>query len=169
MPRSSPKCLYASFIAPQVTVVTPEECQSKPSTQPNAWNHHGSLSRRSISLGPYSSTTAIVTAPASFHMRWKRYAGAAPVCSGSWASWRRIDWPDCMGDGVSMAIEQPILLDVPEQFQTERMLLRIPRGGDSRFIWPAVVDSQDELRPWMPWAYPNAEEKSVEEFCRRAA
>src|SRR6266550_247114 len=61
MPRSLPKCLYASFIAPQVTVVTPEECQSNPSTHPNAWNHHGSDSRRNISAGPYSSTTAIVT------------------------------------------------------------------------------------------------------------
>ena len=29
--------------------MTPEECQSKPSTQPNAWNHHGSARRRSIS------------------------------------------------------------------------------------------------------------------------
>ena len=68
-----------------------------------------------------------------------------------------------------MAIEQPMLLDVPEQLITERMLLRIPRPGDSKFIWPAVVETQAELSPWMPWAYPKAEEKSVEEFCRRAA
>jgi RimJ/RimL family protein N-acetyltransferase len=69
-----------------------------------------------------------------------------------------------------MAIEQPpILLDVPEQLITERMLLRIPCPGDSKFIWPAVVDSQKELAPWMPWAYPQAEEQKVEEFCRRAA
>ena len=68
-----------------------------------------------------------------------------------------------------MAIEQPILLDVPEQLTTERMLLRIPRPGDSQFIWPAVAESQKELSPWMPWAYPQAQEKGVEEFCRRAA
>jgi RimJ/RimL family protein N-acetyltransferase len=68
-----------------------------------------------------------------------------------------------------MAIEPPILLDVPEQLITERMLLRIPRPGDSKFIWPAVVDSQKELAPWMPWAYPTAQEQGVEEFCRRAA
>ncbi len=35
-PRSGPNFLAASFIAPHVTVVTPELCQSKPSTQPNA-------------------------------------------------------------------------------------------------------------------------------------
>lgn len=68
-----------------------------------------------------------------------------------------------------MAIEQPILLDVPEQLTTERLLLRIPRPGDSKFIWPAVAESQPELRPWMPWAYPAAQEQGVEEFCRRAA
>src|SRR5687767_8701669 len=68
-----------------------------------------------------------------------------------------------------MAIEQPILLDVPEQLTSERLLLRIPRGGDSKFVWPAVVDSQNELAPWMPWAYPTAKEQGVEEFCRRAA
>ena len=66
-------------------------------------------------------------------------------------------------------IEKPILLDVPEQLVTERMLLRIPRPGDSRFTWPAIVESQAELAPWMPWAYPQANEPGVEELCRRAA
>ena len=66
-------------------------------------------------------------------------------------------------------IEKPMLLDVPEELVTERMLLRIPRPGDSRFTWPAIVESQAELAPWMPWAYPQASEPSAEEFCRRAA
>lgn len=74
-----------------------------------------------------------------------------------------------MEEATAMTIEQPILLDVPEQLTTDRLLLRIPRGGDSRFVWPAVVESQEQLRPWMPWAYPEAQEKGVEEFCRRAA
>ena len=46
-----------SFTAPHTVVVTPLECQSKPSTQPNAWNQNGSDSRRSISSLPYSDTT----------------------------------------------------------------------------------------------------------------
>src|SRR5687767_11023082 len=78
-------------MAPQVTVVTPEECQSKPRTQPKAWNHQGSESRRSISWGPYSSTTAMVTAPARRHMRAKSHGGAEPVWSGRSARRR------CMG------------------------------------------------------------------------
>ena len=68
-----------------------------------------------------------------------------------------------------MAIEQPILLDVPSELTTDRLFMRVPRAGDSRFIWPAVVESQAQLSPWMPWAYPQAKEQGVEEFCRRAA
>jgi len=41
---------------------------------------------RSISAGPHSSTTAIVIAPASRHMRANNHGGALPVCSGSSAS-----------------------------------------------------------------------------------
>ena len=37
-------------LAPQVVVVTPLECQSKPSTQPRAWNQNGSDSRSSTSI-----------------------------------------------------------------------------------------------------------------------
>jgi ribosomal-protein-serine acetyltransferase len=64
---------------------------------------------------------------------------------------------------------QPLLLDVPDHLITDRLLLRIPRAGDSRFVWPAVMESQAELAPWMPWAYPQASEQGTEEWCRRAA
>lgn len=67
-----------------------------------------------------------------------------------------------------MPIEQPILLDVPDHFTTDRLLMRIPRGGDSRFVWPAVVDSRNELAPWFPWA-PDVSEQRIETFARQAA
>src|SRR4051812_36110531 len=91
-------------MAPQVTVVTPEECQSKPRTQPKAWNHQGSESRRSISAGPYSSTTAMGKAPASFHMREKSQGGAEPVWRGSWARRRCTDYIIVAADGVVSAV-----------------------------------------------------------------
>jgi hypothetical protein len=47
---SSPRT--ASLIAPQVVVVTPLECQSNPSTQPNAWNQNGFERRPSTSPAP---------------------------------------------------------------------------------------------------------------------
>src|SRR3954469_236848 len=63
---------------------------------------------------------------------------------------------------------QPILLDAPDHLETDRLLLRIPRLGDGKFVWPAVVESQAELAPFMPWAYPQASEQLTEEWCRRA-
>jgi RimJ/RimL family protein N-acetyltransferase len=46
----------------------------------------------------------------------------------------------------------PLLIDVPERLQTQRLLLRSPRPGDGAALNEAVTASLDELRPWMPWA-----------------
>lgn len=46
----------------------------------------------------------------------------------------------------------PLLIDIPEQFDTERLTIRAPRAGDGPAMNAAVVESIDELRPWMPWA-----------------
>ena len=73
---SSPRS--PSLSAPQTVVVTPELCQSKPRTAPNAWNHAGSDSRTSISPGPYSLTMASVISRASRRMRENSQAGALP-------------------------------------------------------------------------------------------
>lgn len=46
----------------------------------------------------------------------------------------------------------PLLLDIPEQFTTERLLIRAPLAGDGAAVNAAVAESINELRPWMPWA-----------------
>ncbi len=46
----------------------------------------------------------------------------------------------------------PILLDFPNSFDTERLTIRAPRTGDAPQVVEAVIESLDELRPWMPWA-----------------
>lgn len=45
----------------------------------------------------------------------------------------------------------PITLDFPDHFETEQLLIRAPRLGDSAFYYHAVGDSLAELQPWMPW------------------
>lgn len=57
--------------------------------------------------------------------------------------------------------EKPILLDFPEEIETERLLLRPPRPGDGKELNEAVRDSWAELQPWMPWA--QGEPPSVED------
>jgi RimJ/RimL family protein N-acetyltransferase len=59
---------------------------------------------------------------------------------------------------------QPILLDFPDHFETERLLIRSPRPGDGAEINAAVRESWAELRPWMPFAageYPTVEESEA--------
>ena len=61
----------------------------------------------------------------------------------------------------------PILLDFPDSFETERLTIRSPMPGDGEELQAAVAESIDDLRPWMPWAdhIPTVEEE--EEAVRR--
>lgn len=47
---------------------------------------------------------------------------------------------------------KPILRDFPDSFETERLTIRPPRPGDGPYVNEAVIESLDDLRPWMPWA-----------------
>lgn len=58
-----------------------------------------------------------------------------------------------------MSMPPPILRDVPEAFESDRLLIRSPRPGDGPALHEAITESLDELRAWMPWA---SEPQSVE-------
>jgi RimJ/RimL family protein N-acetyltransferase len=49
-------------------------------------------------------------------------------------------------------MDDPILLEFPYSFDTERLTIRGPLPGDGEKVHAAVVESVNELRPWMPWA-----------------
>jgi RimJ/RimL family protein N-acetyltransferase len=57
----------------------------------------------------------------------------------------------------------PILREIPYTFDTGRLTIRGPLPGDGERVRTAVLESQAELRPWMPWAItvPNAEEYEI--------
>jgi len=42
--------------------------------------------------------------------------------------------------------------NVPEEFESERMIIRMPRISDSAEIYEAINESRNELVPWLPWA-----------------
>ena len=42
--------------------------------------------------------------------------------------------------------------DVPEEIETERLLISMPRLEHVKPVYDAVRESLAELRPWMPWA-----------------
>ena len=59
----------------------------------------------------------------------------------------------------------PLLIDVPERIETERFILRCPQAGDGPVINAAILDTLDDLRPWMPWVY--NEPEPIEEKIQR--
>jgi len=62
----------------------------------------------------------------------------------------------------------PILLDFPDSFDTERLTIRAPRPGDAPEIVRAVTESLNELRPWMPWAKEAPTIEGTEERLRKS-
>ncbi len=44
------------------------------------------------------------------------------------------------------------MLDIPESFESARLLICAARPGDGAAVNEAVRESITELRPWMPWA-----------------
>lgn len=62
----------------------------------------------------------------------------------------------------------PILLDIPESLETERLLIGVPRPGDGPALNEAVLETFEELRPWMPWARERPSVEQSEENSRRA-
>jgi len=52
-----------------------------------------------------------------------------------------------------VGIDKPIMLDFPDSFETERMILRAPQKGDGQVINPALAKSIDNLKQWLPMAW----------------
>ena len=68
-----------------------------------------------------------------------------------------------------MPVQDPLLLEFPDEFTTERLLIRSPRPGDGPALRAALADSLPELQEWLPWSegpLPSVEASEIE--CRRA-
>jgi ribosomal-protein-serine acetyltransferase len=61
----------------------------------------------------------------------------------------------------------PILLDFPDHFETERLLISAPRAGDAPPIHAAIQESLAHLQPWMPWASADETVEDLESFLRQ--
>ncbi|MFF2908775.1 GNAT family N-acetyltransferase [Paenibacillus sp. NPDC057934] len=64
--------------------------------------------------------------------------------------------------------QAPILLDFPESFETEHLLIRAPLWGDGASMHEALVESQELLKPWMPFAQTLQSLEESEQFTREA-
>ena len=53
-----------------------------------------------------------------------------------------------------------VLIEVPEEIRSERLLIAAPRAGLGPLMHEAVAESMDRIKPWLPWAQ---EQPSLEE------
>lgn len=58
---------------------------------------------------------------------------------------------------------------VPEQFETERLLIRAPQPGDGRAVNDAIRESFRELKQWMLWAQVIPSVAESETYARESA
>lgn len=61
-----------------------------------------------------------------------------------------------------------VLLTIPESFESEHLLIRAPLWGDGIKLNEAVIESINELKPWMPWAQTIPTVEESEAVIRRA-
>ena len=62
----------------------------------------------------------------------------------------------------------PVLLDLPEQLETRRLVLRPPRPGDGAALNGVVLETIEALQRWMPWSVPTPTAEQSE-LCRKSA
>lgn len=68
-----------------------------------------------------------------------------------------------------IGINKPILLDFPDSFETDRLIIRSPRAGDGQTMNEALVESIHNLKQWlpMPWTQNIQPVAETEELVRR--
>ena len=68
-----------------------------------------------------------------------------------------------------MTTPDPLLIDLPAELVTSRLVLRPPRAGDGPAINRAIVESFTELHEWVPWARTLPTIEDSERFAREGA
>ncbi|WP_284646153.1 GNAT family N-acetyltransferase [Paenibacillus silviterrae] len=63
---------------------------------------------------------------------------------------------------------KPIMIDFPDEFHTERLVIRMPKPGDGKVVFEAVNASIDELKPWLKFSQNEQNEYDIELEVREA-
>nr|WP_273842114.1 GNAT family N-acetyltransferase [Halalkalibacter alkalisediminis] len=56
----------------------------------------------------------------------------------------------------------PLMIEFPTEFYSERLLIRMPKPGDGKVVFDAIQASINELKPWMPFAQNLQSEQETE-------
>jgi RimJ/RimL family protein N-acetyltransferase len=67
-----------------------------------------------------------------------------------------------------MSAPSPLLIELPEHVEGQRVVLRPYRPEDAPAGWEAIDESRDHLAPWMPWVHETHSIDDSREFIARA-
>lgn len=56
----------------------------------------------------------------------------------------------------------PIMLELPTEFTTDRLFNRIPMTGDGKAVYESINASIEELKAWLPFAHIDQTKEDVE-------
>ena len=62
----------------------------------------------------------------------------------------------------------PLLLDIPDAFETARLSIRCPKSGDGPIVNQAITESLPRLALWFPWAQTAPTPEETEANMRQA-
>jgi RimJ/RimL family protein N-acetyltransferase len=62
----------------------------------------------------------------------------------------------------------PVLLEIPERLEGERVVLRPYGPEDAQALWEAVAESREALEPWLPWVRGYRGPEDARAYCARA-
>ena len=71
-------------------------------------------------------------------------------------------------DGMMSVEDKASRPIVPDQLETERLIVRAPRLEDVPLVWEAITESLDTLKPWMIWAQKHPKMEETEASLRKA-
>jgi RimJ/RimL family protein N-acetyltransferase len=68
-----------------------------------------------------------------------------------------------------MATSDPLMIELPAELASERLLMRPPRAGDGAALNDAMAESLESLKPWLPGAQKMPTPEESELTCRQIA
>src|SRR5688500_623679 len=63
-------------------------------------------------------------------------------------------------------MDDPILIDLPDELVGERTLVRPFRAGDGAPMFEAIEESREHIVPWLPWGPEHRTVQDTEAFVR---
>ena len=77
-------------------------------------------------------------------------------------------WDDQQSNETKVNKQHPSMREFPDEFKSERLLIRAPKVEDAPIVWESILASYKALKTWMPWAQTLPKVEETTENIRQA-